>query len=43
MAKSKLKTEEEANIPTVNVKQTFIHIKKKYKPIPKFNGECPNC
>lgn len=43
MAKSKLKTEEDINAETTSVKQVFTPIKSKYKPIPKFNGKCPNC
>lgn len=43
MAKSKLKIEEDIKAETANVKQAFTPIKSKYKPIPKFNGKCPNC
>ena len=43
MAKSKFKTETEPNLSTQNVKQVFVPINKKYKPVPKFNGKCPNC
>lgn len=43
MAKSKLKIAEDIKAETTNVKQVFTPIKSKYKPIPKFNGKCPNC
>lgn len=43
MAKSKLKAIEEADVTTTNVRKVFTPIKKKYKPLPKFNGKCPNC
>lgn len=43
MAKSKLNTTEEAEVTTANVTQVFTPIKKKYKPLPKFNGKCKNC
>lgn len=40
MAKTKSVKETENN---VSANQVFVPIKKKYKPIPKFNGKCPNC
>lgn len=43
MAKTKLKTAEGAEVSNVNVGKTFTPIKKKYKPLPKFKGKCPNC
>lgn len=43
MAKSKSKTIDTESVTTKEVRQTFTPIKSKYKPIPKFNGKCPNC
>lgn len=28
---------------SASASKVFVPIKKKYKPIPKFNGKCPNC
>lgn len=43
MAKSKSKSVNEEEVKVVQDRQTFIPLKNKYKPIPKFNGKCPNC
>lgn len=40
MAKSKSVKE---SVIETKVNKPFVPIKKKYKPIPKFNGKCPNC
>lgn len=43
MAKSKSRMVEAEQVQANEVKPTFVPIHKKYKPIPKFNGKCPNC
>lgn len=43
MAKSKSKSVNETQISTDKTQTVFVPINKKYKPIPKFNGKCPNC
>lgn len=43
MAKSKLKSVEGTEEKTVVNTTPFVPIRKKYKPVPKFNGKCKNC
>lgn len=43
MAKSKSKSVEETETVQENVTTKFVPIIRKYKPVPKFNGKCPNC
>lgn len=43
MAKSKSITNETEQVQAEEVKSIFIPIRKKYKPIPKFNGKCKDC
>lgn len=43
MAKSKSRTIDTEQVNANEANPAFVPVHKKYKPIPKFNGKCPNC
>lgn len=43
MGKIKQKSIDEAEAARVNNPSVAVPVKRTYKPVPKFNGRCPNC